>query len=598
MSEWFSPSSWFSPESWFDSEATPDSGGGASFSGDVEIKIALGSFTVEPFLWPHLADKITATWGTNVDSCRVYLEGADGSRVLLNDNQSGTAKYRPAGQSTEYAGSWAQDYGAGAVTDTGTDYGPTTGGVSSSVMGDPHRATAFQMLADRTATYLVFVVTPTDPSAAVEIQCPLLEYTKASQRKHVWENAHQVAVIHPNGAGVRAGIFNSGTSGTLNNPPSLYDPSERPNTIDWLVTERLLIEGIAHDSGLTTELVARYDTFEGQSVGQVRNNSHAFLLPPSNGNYQLALVNSMAEAPPIGHFPRRERGTTWEADGDPVQHVWVAMQEPDYFVNPSQSVQLRTDDDSTVWTGPSPGVPGWEIVKHAHAVANNESDFGVWLGGVRYAELRPFRGHYSVLPLDSLTAWPWNLVVPWGHFYRAQSGAEGIRVKRKKGHHPGMDWAEDALIGNPGDIRPTMFWHSCMGAVSVVFERLGVVLESRTLDDGRTWSIPEEIMPGRYPTSNASGSGWRIRAAMEFDSGDSGPGKIVLVRQGPGDATPAAPVYATDETGSNIKVEEGTFHIYPAGDARDLWVLTAVAEGEIEPAEWVSTDDGLTYKRV
>lgn len=398
--ESLTPGGWFDEESdsggWFSDEVPPPSSG-AGFSGDVEITITQGSFTVEPFLWPHLANKVLADIVSNVSTLKVYGEGTDGSRVLINNNQPGITKPKTAGQSTEYAGSWAQDFGAGVVTDTGNDHAPTTGGISSGVMGSAHLSTAFQMLADRTYESIILVCTPTDPDQPIEVNFGL-EYDLSASRKVVHENAHQNAIIHPSGPGVRTGFFNTGTSGTLTNPPTVYDPTERSNLVDGLITGRLLVEGIAHDDGLTTELTTLYDTTEGQSVGQARNNSHWFWLPVTSADWIMAVVNSMSEIPPLCEYPLRERNaTTWEDDGDFVQHVYIAAQEPDYFVNPSQAVELRADDDTTVWTSPGSGVAGWSVSEHSHAVDNDETDFGIWLAD-RFGELRPFRGHYSVVP--------------------------------------------------------------------------------------------------------------------------------------------------------------------------------------------------------
>lgn len=394
---WFAPESWFPLPSWFDDELPLDSGGGSGFTGDVEIRIDQGSFTVEPFLWPHIANKILVDNLVNISTIKAYGEGTDGSRVLINNNQPGVTKPKTAGQSTEYAGSWDQDFGAGVVTDDGQDHAPTTGGISSTVMASAHLSTAFQMLADRTYEAIILVCTPTDPGVDISLRFEL-KYDISSSRKIVWENAHQCAIIHPSGPGVRTGFFNTGTSGTLTNPPSVYDPTERSNAVDGLIVGRLLVEGIAHDDGLTTELTTLYDSTEGNSVGQVRNNSHFFWLPVTEANWNMAVVNSMSEVPPLCEFPIRERNAvTWEDDGDFVQHVWVGAQGPDYFVNPLQGVELREDDDVSVWTSASGGVAGWAVTKHEHAVENDETDFGIWLAD-RFGELRPFRGHYSVVP--------------------------------------------------------------------------------------------------------------------------------------------------------------------------------------------------------
>jgi hypothetical protein len=361
-----------------------------------EVKLRLGSFTVEPFLWPHLADLFTLAWSaTNVTSIKVYLESVTGARVLLNDNDPTVPKVWPSGISRKYAGSWAQDFGADGITDEGADFAAALG-VSPATMGDPERAVAFQLLADRTAANLVFVIVPTNPAATVTIHYPEIEYTLSASRLMLWENPYHAAIVHPDGPGIRTGMWFTGTSGTLLNPPSIYAPTTRPTLIDGLILERLLVRGVAHDDGLTTELTTLYDSYEGQSVGQVRGYSHWFWLPLTGSAWPMASVNSMSEVPPLACFPRMERDTSWAETGDYVQKVWMWAQGPTRFIAPGVTPELRADDDTTVWTSAGTGVAGWSVYQHEHAVDNTEDDFGVWVGTTRLAVLRPWRGHFFV----------------------------------------------------------------------------------------------------------------------------------------------------------------------------------------------------------
>lgn len=360
------------------------------------VKLNLGSFTVEPFIWPHLANRILCNWSsTNVADLKVYLEGVDGKRVLLNDNDPNVTKDRPSAVGKKYAGSWAQDFGADGITDQGSDFNLSKG-MSAATMSDTERSCAFQALSDRTAKYLVFVITPTNPASTVTIHYPTLEYTLSADRLNVWENPYQGCSIHPDGPGVRWGMWNSGTSGTLTNPPLLYDPTTRPTLVDGLVTERLLVRGVAHDDGLTTELTTLFDTYEGQSVGQVRNYSHWFWLPPVDDVWPMALVNSMSEPPPLACWPRKDRDADWAETGSYCLKSWIWAQGPSRFVAPGVTPELREDDDTTVWTALGTGVAGWSVYEHEHALANTEDDFGVWVGGKRLAILRPWRGHFLV----------------------------------------------------------------------------------------------------------------------------------------------------------------------------------------------------------
>lgn len=370
-----------------------------SSAASCEVRLSLGSFTVEPFMWVHLADKILCDWtATNVTSIKVYLESVDGARVLLNDNDPNVEKDRPYALGRKYAGSWAQDFGAGITTDTGSDFTPARGR-SSAAMADSALSYALQGLSDRTAAKLVYVIVPTNPAATVSIDYPEFEYSLSGDRLDCWENAYQCATVHPSGPGVRTGQWFTGTSGTIINPPGVYDPTTRPTLVDWLITERLVVEGIAHDSGLTTELTTLYDTYEGQSVGQVRGASNAFWLPHGiSANWLLACVNSMSEIPPMGCLPRMERNTSWAETGDYVQHVWSFAQDYSLFIAPVITPELRTDDDVTVWTSTGTGVTGWAVTRERHALDNTEDDFGIWVNetGKRLGVVRPWRGHYFI----------------------------------------------------------------------------------------------------------------------------------------------------------------------------------------------------------
>lgn len=480
-----------------------------------EVALTLGDFEIEPFLWVHLANKITVDCEPdNVESIKGYLQAQDGSRVLLNDNQPGVAKFRPSGKSTEYAGSWAQDYGAGIATDIGADF-MSPEGVSSGHMADPHLACAYQMLADRTASELVFVIEVTDADEDVTLEYPIFEYTLAAQRKYFAENAHQMCAIHPSGAGVRFGIWNTGTSGTINNPPALYDPTERPNIIDALVTERLLVRGVAHNDGLTTELTTRYDTYEGQSVGNARNTSWAFFLPPGNSDWPLALVNGPAELPPLGCFPIRERDpVTWLADGDFVQHTWIWAQEPDYFVNPQETPQLRADDDTTVWTSPGSAVAGWAVAKHTHAVDNDETDFGIWSHSERFAEdIRPFRGYYMVLLFAASGGITYVVARDLMHF-AAYIGTDDFVV---------TEWADNGLawdeVVQEFTATQVCYWCDVRGGVTLWLGYSdGVKVYVRTSPDGKNFSDAIERADGTRLIGVPLSDGGHFE--YWFDSGD------------------------------------------------------------------------------
>jgi|GEM_PF-5900800 len=561
------------------------------------VKLALGSFTISPFLAVHLANKWLCDWTVdNVESVKVYLEGADGTRVLLNDNDPGALKSVPAGKTTEYAGSWAQDFGAGVVTDLGSDHAPTTGGVSSAVMGDAHRSTAFQMLADRTASFLVFDIEVTDDTVDCNIDYPTFEYTLSESRKIVWENAHQCAILHPNGPGVRTGHFDTGDSGTLTIPPTVYDPTERSNSVDGLIVGRLLVEGIAHDDGLTTELTTLYDTTEGNGVGPVRNNSHFFWLPVTSADWIMAVVNSMSEIPPLCEFPLRERNaTTWVDDGDFVQHVWVAAQGPDYFVNPSQSVDLREDDDLAVWTGSATVFSGWHITSHTHAVDNTETDFGVWAKSIRYGVVRPFRGGYSVIVASVVYSSLWNAISPVFRFYSENAIGDDGAILHSYSQFGAPPIVRESTLEDADEARHAVDHRETVVYVAAID---GEIKRFESYDNGKTLNdmgvfIENAIHPHIcfHPYF-----GHEIAAGFRYDSGDSGPGKIVLRIRKPGGVASAE--FFLGDGILPFEFEDDTFGITFTGTGQAEAVLLARKSGEDDVTRFVSYSNGLTWAEV
>lgn len=561
-----------------------------------EVALDLGSFTVEPFLWPHITDTITADWIlTNVDSIRVYLEGTDGTRVLLNDNQAGVAKVRPFGDSTKYAGSWVQDFGAAVVTDLGSDDEPE--GESSVVMASPERVFAFQMLRDRTAARLVFVIEVLDVDVDVTLEYPIFEYTKSAQRKLTWENAHQCNIIHPAGPGVRFGNWNTGTSGTLTNPPTIYDGYERPNAIDWRIGARLAVEGVAHDANLTTELATDRDSFEGQSVGNERSSSHGFWLPVAESpTWHLAIVSTLAECPQLGCFPSRERGSDdWLADGDWCQHSWTWAQGPDYIVSPKKALSVFL---GSVWTSAAVLAEGWFRSSHQHVLNNAEAGAKIRCSSKEIATVRPWRGFYGVFAEEEPGTALWNLHTPWGHFHRISANADGV-VHHRANHLIPIDGFESEEIVVAGAIEAVTAYSPAGIMVAVV--KIGTEVKTyECYDDGETYkemaalftNSPNEPFNSHVLVTRAED---RLATVFRYDSGSSGAGKIFRRYRGKGEAS-----YSSDspieDASSAIAFENDRHCITESPDG--TLVLTAKKAGDTAVTEWYSHDNGETWTEV
>lgn len=467
-----------------------------------ELDLNLGSFTVAPFMYPHLCDEIEIAWtDPNIDSVTAKLIGVDGSEVTLGTTAAAHA--RPAGSATKYAGSWDQDYGAGVTTDQGSDLEPE--GISTATMTDPERAFAFQLLPGYGAATLRFEIVPVDPSLPVEIDYPTLRYTKSADRVLLPESAHQAAIIHPSGPGVRYGNWVNAVSGTIQTPPLLGTGSYRPTIIDALCFLRLALLGVSQSGGspdLTTELTSLFDAYEERSVGAVDSNSNGFILPSSGVDWLFALVNSMSEVPPLGCFPRGERSVTdWSEDAATfVQHAWSWCQATAWHINAGGLPELYDSSGATLWTADAAlGVTGWDVSSHQHAVDNSESGFLLKVGGVTYAVVRPWRGTFSVIEIELLEgAWPSIDIHASGRHVRSFIDGGTVWVGISDRGVPGT-WT-DQDTGISAD-RAAVRWEPQASSMRVwlFYEEAGAVSITYSDDEGSTWSMATSIGTGRFP---------------------------------------------------------------------------------------------------
>lgn len=368
-----------------DDDVTLTHGTDVDVPGTSVVKLRLGSWAIEPYMWAHFANQFILSWTGDVT---VFLEDQFGKRVPLATTP-GTYDIA-ADLSKKYAGTWAQDYGCLVTTDVGTDV-ITSAGRSTTICGDAESLFAPMMSSGYSYKYLVFVVT--DPASIVY---PTLNYTLGSTRLHVKENALQDNIIHPEGPIVRFGTWNTGAGGTIDIPPAPASVDLRPDLIDWLTQYRYCLQGITEtDTALgsvpvTTQLTQLFDTYEGQSVGGTRNGAYGYWLP--SVDWRIAVINSMAEIPPLGVLPHMARDADWMETGDYAQFTYIWAQDSHYALSTSETTELRTDDSVTVWfdTG-TEVVTGWFKYTWDNSLVNDEIDYEVW-DAKKLALLRPWRG--------------------------------------------------------------------------------------------------------------------------------------------------------------------------------------------------------------
>lgn len=373
------------------------------------VKMRLGSWTVEPYMWSHLADEFDLNW-TGIATA--YLEDAWGTRFKLG---SAPGTY-DIGQvlSKKYAGTWAQDYGCGLIDDIGID--TSTKGVSFSVCSNAESLFTPMLSSGYSYKNLVFTTLGT-----ATISYPTLNYTKSASKAHVKENALQDNVVHPAGTIVRFGTWNTGSGNFISIPPDPASVDLRPDLPDWLTQVKYSLEGKTETDSpaITTLLTDWFTSYEGESIGAARNGAYAFWLPSST-KWLLAVVNSAREIPPISTLPYKKRDLNWEKEGDYSQTSYHWAQNRHLILSTSENVELREPNGITTWTSsPTEVVTGWQQYEWDNSLANDEVNFGVW-DVKKKAILRPWRG-FCYFPntntiqrlLSSSTEDSHELIVGW-----------------------------------------------------------------------------------------------------------------------------------------------------------------------------------------
>lgn len=272
---------------------SPDATATLTFGADIvinpsastcKVRFKLTDFEAFPFMFPALCDRVKLDWElANVDEVRAYLVSISGERAILEQNNgdgftTDNVTYPlPQAVDVEYAGSHGQEFGAMVVANAGSDTLPE--GRSALAMADPQQVHDFQLLGGRQGQYIEFEFDVDDTGVDVTLKYPRF-YTSESQRQQFQETRQAIALLWPNGPGVRWGqwLWYVPVLG-LQNPPLIERPGYTSTIIDWLCARRVQFQAMAHDDGLTTELTTRFDSFEGQAVGQVDKHSMAFILP-------------------------------------------------------------------------------------------------------------------------------------------------------------------------------------------------------------------------------------------------------------------------------------------------------------------------------
>jgi len=480
------------------------------------FRLALESFDYSPFMYAQICQSILLNWpATNITTAQVYVVSSDGTTQTLLEVSPSDGFTTPAHTynfpqvlDAKYAGSWGIDNGYGVVSDTGTDY--AAGGMSASIMGSPTQAVGFEMELGRQGAYLLFVFTPTSTGTTFQIDYP--QFNAATSKLLLQENGQLADVLYANGPAIRLGNH-VWYNGSFNDPPSNSGLGYKGTVIDWLADKRGLFLGVTPTGGtpsLTTECTQLYDAFEGQSIGQVDDDSNYFLLPadplhPNESVYKSALVNSWSEVPPMCGYPTFNRSAaTWLPAASLCQSSWSWVQVPRRLTSAATRADLFAPDGVTMLTSLSSlTIDGWYVTESSPIITNTESP-NFWIitvaaGNKKWAKVTPWHGWFSLLtvgaPAEVDLACDSNGIV-----YRCLSDGSQILLLRFNF----ADVNDMFTAFTPTSSAPTTCNNASIACgptnkLLIVFDDGTTTWIIRSTNAGQTWSAPMSVAPGTWP---------------------------------------------------------------------------------------------------
>lgn len=486
---------------------------------DCEVKLDIGSLTVEWWWYPHLARQIAINWtATNVVSMSVYLESIDGSSRTLLGTTTGTKSKPTTATDTRYAGSWKQEMGAGYYPDEGAD--TLASGISGATMGDVERSHHFLLLSGMLAAYLVYVIEVADVDVDVTLNYP--QFIAPTTAPFVYpENGHQNCIVWADGPGVRFGShrwwdYDGDTelsSPVVDVPGTVWGSlGFKPSVLDALRYENLLALGKSYDDGITTVLAGLYDSTEGQAKENAAWDTISFMVK-SNSKAWLVLVNTFAECPPLAMFPRKARDTDLAETGSEAQEAWSYALLPRYYIAAQEQLDIYDPVGLSTWTSNLAGVPTpWVGSKHSHVVDNAEGFFDVKFGSTKVAEMRPWHGAFAVFPADGLGSYA-KIVVS-----HDRSAAD---------RHV-FAWIDDGtdkiVIGRSANVAPFQI-DSALTAITAEWVCVGF---ARNSVDSRLYVLTEETGAIKLYSSTDEGRTLSVATTVETGPGNSKPGHVIM----------------------------------------------------------------------
>lgn len=551
---------------------------------EVTVRYDLASIEAAPFLSPLLAKAFGLGWEPDPEiTVEVFAVGVDGSKCRLT-NEPGTAFLPAHGlASTVYAGSWAQDFGVGAVNDFGEDLLPY--GESPAANADYTRCLGPQLLPARQARWLEFKVQFSGSAQGLTLEYP--RFFNNAEPKSVTETRQYASVLTPHGPGVRFGnvTFATPTSNFLLNPPVPRPPGKQSTALDAFVWRRVLLEGKEGEEGLDAEIADRYEFgLEYLQRKHLAEDTHAWVW-----DGKLFFSNSWVP-PPLAMFPARGR----TAQGIPVPGTWsnqllTVAERWRNHIRPAGGLPLRYNNQ-TLEPGPTP--PGWEVWRHAWPVTNSESGWNLISGETAWAEIRPWHGFFGVFPVPS-GEFGTGLdisVGPWGAFHQVLADATGTL------HYAGTSYPNVRLpleiASAIGEGRNPCVRQTHRLRLVVTFDDDENTLLVQSDDDGHSWRSPIMILANAILPRHTVGRIGEAIAGFRPSESDPNVGTLILKYRDHGTADWSPEQTLRDETGAALRVASSGFALSQLHSGPEFWVLACHLDGESGPSLWQCAHEG------
>jgi hypothetical protein len=190
-----------------------------------------------------------------------------------------------------------------------------------------------------------------------------------------------------------------------------------------------------------------------------------------------------------------------------------------------------------------------------------------------------------------VTAGVWNHQSPDGR-YRRWCSTNGVITLNSSMDAVNTWEFTDIACTDEGDATEPRGAYDLTGVLHLVYTYADTEVRSRySWDDGLTWSDYEVAFPtGTHPTISVSQNGTILRACYDG-------GKISFIRT-TGDNVSTSPAYFQDDAAADLLVEDDTFHLVEGFRHDAPWLLVVKIAGETDCSDWLSSDDGDTWKRL